>query len=153
MPSPAQNLASAEELIKLREEHDKSAAEVERLRAENENLRGQLSAAGAPRPNPARHEFTLSEGERQELEITGVVTIGGRQYTTKEVRAELAKNKAYRNVEIKDAPAETRVQPVQPTVLAGVRGIDYVYPSVAPGRIDPAVAGTPGINGPAAATK
>jgi hypothetical protein len=92
--------------------------------------------------------LALSEGERQELEIYGVVNIGGRQYTTEQVRAQLGDR--YRNVEIKDAPESTRRQPANVVKTAGVRGIDFVYPSVAPGRIDPVVAGTPGINGPSA---
>lgn len=132
----------------------KQPTELERLRAENENLRGQLAAAGAARQTgQVTHEFTLSEGDRQELETYGVVNINGRQYTTDEVRKELAKNKAYANVEIEDAPEATRRKPTSRTELAGVRGIDYVYPSVRPGAIDPAVAGTPGINGPSADDK
>lgn len=126
-------------------------AERDRLRAENEQLRGQLAAASTARkPGTVTHEFALSEGERQELETYGVINIGGRQYTTEQVKAKLGER--YKNVPIADAPAATRIEPTSAVELAGVRGIDYVYPSVAPGQIDPAVAGTPGINGPAART-
>lgn len=129
-------------------------AERDALRAENENLRGQLAAAGAARQTAApQHVFQLSEGDRQELEIRGVVSIGGRLMTTAEVRQALAAAGAgQEHVEIADAPEGTRVDPGRRGGLTGpgVRGIDFVYPSVARGLIDPAVAGVPGINGPAA---
>jgi hypothetical protein len=58
-----------------------------------------------------------------------------------------------RGVKIKDAPEATKVT-VEPDVNGpGVRGVDFIYPSVERGKIDPAVAGTPGINGPAADDK
>lgn len=129
------------------------AAERDALRAENENLRGQLAAAGAANTKaaPVQHQFQLSEGDRQELEIRGVINVGGRLVTKAEVVKMLgAKQK---NVEIKDAPEGTRVDPVliKKATGPGVQGVDYVYPSVERGKIDPAVAGTPGISGPPAA--
>lgn len=131
-------------------------AERDALRAENENLRGQLAAAGAARPAaaaPVEHRFMLSEGDRQELELRGVVNIGGRQYTTAEVRKLLAADPRLAGVEIADAPAATETR-VAPTRLQGhAPGVDFVWPSVAPGAVDPAVAGTPGINGPAASDR
>lgn len=140
----------------MSETKDEIAAERDALRAENERLRGQLAAAGA-RPAvgvAAPQHLFLSEGDRQELEIRGVLNIGGRLMTREEVLAELGDNQ--KGVEIADAPEGTRVDPAavrkiqeRPAIL----GVDYVYPSVEPGKIDPAVAGTPGINGPAADQK
>jgi hypothetical protein len=131
--------------------------EVERLRAEVERLRAQLAASGtAPRVAQPEHTFQLSEGDRQELEIRGVVNINGRLMTKADVEAELGENQ--QRVEIADAPEGTKVDPrtlqqVRERAANPVRGVDFVYPSVAPGKIDPAVAGTPGINGPSADAK
>jgi hypothetical protein len=127
--------------------------ELERLRAENERLRGQLAAAGAAVGVVAPvHRFFLTEGDRQELELYGVANINGRRMTTEEVRAELAKSDTQSGVEIADAdPALSRAGDVAgQRAASAVPGVDFVYPSVAPGKIDPAVAGQPGINGPAA---
>lgn len=124
------------------------------LRAENARLRAQLAAAGRTAGAPAaQHTFQLSEGDRQELEIRGVINYGGRAMTKDDVEAEMVKA-GQRGVEIADAPAETRIE-LGPEIATGpgVRGIDYVYPSVARGKIDPDVAGTPGISGPAADAK
>jgi hypothetical protein len=130
------------------------AAERDALRAENDNLRTQLAAAGAARPGqaaPVQHTFQLSEGDRQELEMRGVINVGGRQMTKDEVMAELRKTEDQRNVKIADAPDGTRVDVSKlPGVGKGVAGVDFVYPSVERGKIDPAVAGTPGISGPPA---
>lgn len=127
---------------------------IERLEADNERLRVQLAAAGRPAGAVTpQHTFQLSEGDRQELEIRGVINYGGRAYTKADVEAAMAES-GQRGVKIADAPAATRVD--APGVAAtgpGVRGIDFVYPSVERGKIDPAVAGTPGINGPAADQK
>lgn len=136
----------------MSETKDEIAQERDALRAENENLRGQLAAAGAKtgRAAPVQHRFQLSEGDRQELEIRGVVSIGGRLYTTEEVRALLEQDQ--QGVDIKDAPEGTRVDPatLPDRTGSGVPGVDFVWPSVERGKIDPAVAGTPGISGPAA---
>ena len=143
----------------MSETKDEIAADRDRLQAENENLRGQLAAAGARAYAPA-HRFQLSEGDRQELEIRGVVNIGGRLWTRDEVLAALAKagpdasgNNDQSGVQIAEAPAGTRIDPdtLPARTGPGVAGVDFVYPSVARGRIDPAVAGTPGVSGPAAA--
>jgi hypothetical protein len=132
------------------------AAERDALRAENENLRGQLAAAGAARPGqaaPVQHTFQLSEGDRQELEIRGVINVGGRLVTTAEVREMLGEDQ--KGVKIAEAPEGTRVDPalIQKVTGPGVAGVDFVYPSVERGKIDPAVAGTPGISGPPATGK
>jgi len=132
----------------MAETKDEIAAERDRLRQENENLRGQLAASGAGRAYQPAAQFILSEGNRQELLTYGATTIGGRRVTRDEVEQATAGNSRYANVDLGDTDP--------PAALPGGRqsmavpGVDYVYPSVAPGRIDPAVAGTPGINGPAA---
>lgn len=122
-------------------------ADNKRLQDENERLRSQLvearSAHGAVAGSPARVTFAgrpefrggtkLSEGERQQLELDGVISDvhgGGMLYaddfgvevTTEDGRNRLAKARE------KDA-ADAR---------AGIQGVDYVYPSVAPGVLDPA---------------
>jgi hypothetical protein len=125
--------------------------ERDALQAENENLRGQLAAAGAARTGgspvaaPA-HTFELSEGDRQELAMRGVLAVGGRLRTRDEVRDMLGEDQ--RNVDL--GTAEPQLPPGYRSDRGAVEGVDFVYPSVSPGRIDPAVAGTPGINGPAA---
>lgn len=134
---------------------DKAAAaeEVERLRAENESLRGQLAAAGAPRgvgrvPAPKPY---LTEGERQDLITFGVTTnVHTGQRMNLHQAAEL-----YPDVDLSAASdaataAADRDQAEAAKGRPAIRGVDFVYPSVAPGQIDPAVAGAPGINGPAA---
>jgi hypothetical protein len=126
-------------------------AERDQLRVENEQLRSQLSAVGAGAVGRAavpQHTFQLSEGDRQELEIRGVINVGGRQVTKADVEAMLGESQ--RNVEIKDAPEGTRVAAGRAPRRGSVEGVDYVWPSVQPGGIDPKVAGTPGISGPSA---
>lgn len=127
--------------------------EVATLRAENARLRAQLLASGQQPAGPAQaqHTFQLSEGDRQELEIRGVINVGGRLMTKADVvKAMREAGAGQEDVEIADAPEGTRVEPDRLDTGPGVRGFDYVYPSVERGKIDPAVAGTPGINGPAA---
>lgn len=131
----------------MAETKDDIAAERDRLRAENDRLKGQLAAAGAAqgayRP---QQQFMLSEGDRQELALHGVVNVGGRLLTRDEVAAKLSWEQ--RGLDLGDA------EPIPGTVQAprtsAVEGVDFIYPSVAPGLIDPAVAGTPGISGPPA---
>jgi hypothetical protein len=133
----------------MSETKDEIAAERDQLRAENENLRGQLVAAGAGRPGtaaPAQHRFFLTEGERQELELNGNAVVGGKLMTTEQVRAKLSGD--FADVEIADATNVREVPSAHDRPK--VAGIDYIYPSVAYGELDPAVAGTPGFNGPAA---
>lgn len=117
------------------------------LLAEVERLRGQLAAAGTRAVDaPAAHRFFLSEGGRQELELYGVVNIGGKQRTRDEVLAMLDDSQA--GVEIAEVDPGSRLAPARPQ--GTTPGVDFVYPSVAPGELDPAVAGTPGVSGPAA---
>jgi hypothetical protein len=133
------------------ETKDDIARERDELKRENESLR---RAAGANRPGvwqPTR--FLLTEGDRQELEMFGVATIGGRRLTIDEVREKVA-GTDQADVQLNDPTPEMdrrgELTGAGATHPAGIRGFDFVYPSVAPGQIDPAVAGTPGINGPAA---
>lgn len=131
------------------ETKDQIAAERDKLREENQRLRGQLAAAGRPGYQPSQ-TFTLSEGARQELESTGVANINGRRMTREDVLAELGDDQAA--VEIAE-PAEAldqRGAVAERRAASAIPGFDFIYPSVAPGQIDPAVAGTPGISGPAA---
>jgi hypothetical protein len=124
------------------------AAERDRLRRENENLRGQLAAAGAGRANTTTAQFVLTEGNRQDLLARGETVIGGRRYTREQVEDAIEGNPDYDRVDLGDRDPD----PATAGVARGpaVPGVDYIYPSVLPGRIDPKVAGTPGINGPAA---
>lgn len=108
----------------------------------------------APTKTPATPLPQLSEGDRQQLVQQGYATLGGQVYTVAEAR-ELLKRTG-QDVELDDpspavAKEAARVVAAQrrPDVAAQ-RGLTHVYPSVAPGLIDPAVAGTPGINGPSA---
>lgn len=126
------------------------ATTVDQLRAENTALRIQLAAAGrAPGVARPQHTFVLSEGQRQELLVNGVTNINGVRRTTDEVRDLLGPDQ--QDVELGDT------EPVDGLGITAarseIRGVDFVYPSVKPGFIDPAVAGTPGINGPSADTK
>jgi hypothetical protein len=125
-------------------------AENARLQAENENLRGQLAAAGAARgvQAPVQHTFVLSEGQRQELAMHGNVLIDGRYRTADEVDAMLGSDQSAVPLEV---PDQVRQLPKEATRSA-VAGVDFIYPSVAPGQLDPAVAGQPGVHGPAADT-
>lgn len=127
--------------------------EVERLRAENERLRGQLAAAGARTDNVPAPKPYLTEGERQDLITFGVTTDvhTGRRLNLHEAREK------YPDAELSDA-SDTAVANAdrdrnEATPRGAVRGVDYVWPSVEPGKIDPAVAGTPGISGPSADAK
>lgn len=131
----------------MAETKEEIAAERDALRAENENLRGQLAAAGVRRTVP-QHTFMLTEGQRQELEATGLTVVGGREVTIAEVREMLPESQS--NVVIEDPRHPQRPLPV--ARREAVRGVDFIYPSVAPRQIDPEVAGTPGISGPAAGT-
>lgn len=126
------------------------AAQRDQLQAENEQLRGQLAAA-ASRPGPVTptHTFQLTQGHLVELETYGVTNINGRQYTTDEVRAKLTGDQAGLHIEDASNPVTAPERPDRPPVA----GVDYTWPSVAPGEIDPAVAGTPGISGPAAGSE
>jgi hypothetical protein len=134
----------------MSETKDEIAAERDRLQLENEQLRRQLAAAGAgPRAYAPTQRFQLSEGDRQELAMRGVVNVGGRMMTRDEVAAELESDQL--DIDLGEGEPATDVPPLRPR--SAIPGVDFVYPSVEPGKIDPAVAGTPGINGPAADTR
>lgn len=135
----------------MAETKDEIAAERDRLAVENAALQAQLTAVGGARTPGAQHVFQLSEGDRQELEVRGVVNIGGRLMDKAAVEKAMAAA-GQRGVKIKDAPEGTRVTVTEdtPGVGPGVRGVDFIYPSVERGKLDPAVAGFPGVSGPAA---
>lgn len=128
----------------MAETKEEITAERDQLRAEVEQLRGQLAAAGARVAVP-EHVFQLSEGDRQELATRGVVNIGGRRMTRADVAEKLGVDQL--DVDLGDAEPVDQAPHAR---TSAVEGVDFIYPSVAPGEIDPAVAGTPGINGPAA---
>lgn len=115
------------------------------LEAENERLRGQLATAGAgQRVTQAQpRQPWLSEGERQELEAYGHTSspFTGRTVTTDEAR------EAHPDVDIADAKpgAVKAAGPAPRRIKAPREGVDYVYPSVAPGQL------APEFGGPAAA--
>lgn len=131
----------------MAETKEQIAAERDALRAENDRLRLQLGAGTAGTAQAAQHTFELSEGARQELAQNGEVVIGGVRMTRDQVRARLSADQ--QGLDLGTAEPPNRVE--QPA-RGGVEGVDFIYPSVAPGLIDPAVAGTPGINGPSADT-
>lgn len=113
----------------------KPSDEVASLRAENERLRGQLAASGADRrlsQNRATRPF-LSEGERQDLELNGVTNS---PFTGERLTAEGEGVEQVRDAQVADLP------PVRTASTQGVEGFDYVYPSVAPGVLDPKLTGT-----------
>lgn len=138
----------------MAETKDDIAAERDALREENDRLKAQLAATGTgARVVAPRQTFQLSEGDRQELVARGAVNVGGVLLGRDDVRARLGEGQ--QGVDLGDGPVDPAVQRVlaQRRDGAGVAGVDYVYPSVAPGQIDPAVAGTPGISGPPAGTR
>lgn len=135
----------------MAETKDDIAAERDRLREENERLRAQLNAQGAPAGVVApRQTFTLSEGDRQEVAARGGVVVGGVLLGRDDVRAKLGDDQ--QAVDLGDGPVDPGVQRAldQQRRVGSTPGVDFVYPSVAVGQIDPAVAGTPGISGPSA---
>lgn len=138
----------------MAETKDDIAAERDQLAAQVKQLQAQLAAGGGARVAAPTYTFALTEGDRQELELYGVATIGGKRMTVDQARAAAAE--AGLQVQIDDpAPELDRRTPADEEGETGrgdgIRGFDFIYPSVRPGEIDPAVAGTPGINGPAAA--
>lgn len=116
-------------------------AQRDALQAENERLRGQLATAGAgPRVAQAQPvQPWLSEGERQELEAYGRTSspFTGREITTGEAR------EAHPDVEIRDAKpgAVKAAGPVRRRAAQPREGVDYVWPSVAPGQLAPEFGG------------
>lgn len=131
----------------MAETKDEIAADRDRLRLENEQLRGSLAASGVgPRVQQPAHTFQLSEGQRQELVMNGYTNVNGVLRTRAEVQAMLGDAQAEVDLGEGDPPAGT---PAMPPPRSEIRGVDYVYPSTRPGFIDPTVAGLPGVNGPA----
>jgi hypothetical protein len=123
------------------------AAQRDALLAENKMLRDRLASTPVgPRVQQAEHTFVLSEGARQELLINGQTNVGGVMRSRTDVRRLLGKDQ--QNVDLGTAEPPAGLPKVQER--SKVRGVDFVYPSVEPGFIDPDLAGTPGINGPAA---
>jgi hypothetical protein len=134
------------------ENKDEIAAQRDALLAENKRLRDQLAAAAvAPRAGnvPAPKPY-LTEGERQDLITFGVTTD---VHTGQRLNLHQARD-LYPDADLSGASdtavAAAERDNTEAQQRTAVRGVDYVWPSVAPGKIDPAVAGTPGINGPAA---
>jgi hypothetical protein len=131
------------------ETKDDIARERDELKRENESLR---RAQGASRPGvwqPTR--FLLTEGDRQELEMFGVATIGGRRMTIDEVRDKVA-GTDQADVQLNDPTPEMdrRDELVGPgaTHPAGIRGFDFVYPSVGLARSIPRWPARLGSTGP-----
>ncbi|MDQ1700689.1 MAG: hypothetical protein QOG34_2552 [Frankiaceae bacterium] len=135
----------------MSETKDEIAAQRDQLVEENNRLKAQLAATGRVAPtgaDVAPQRFALSEGDRQEIVSRGVTVINGRRMTRQDVADALGSDGE--GIDLGDAEPADGLGQVPPEDRAGIRGFDYVYPSVKPGFIDPAVAGTAGINGPAA---
>jgi hypothetical protein len=131
----------------MNETKEDIAAQRDALLAENKMLQDKLAAAGVgSRVQQAEHTFILSEGARQELLINGQTNVGGVMRSRTDVRKLLGKEQ--QNVDL--GTAEPPAGLPKPQERSKIRGVDFVYPSVEPGFIDPDLAGTPGINGPAA---
>lgn len=138
----------------MAETKDDIAAERDALREENERLKEQLTAAGRPAgPVMPQQIFELSEGDRQELVTRGAANINGRLRGRDEVREMLGDSQ--RELDLGSGPVDPAMQALldRQGPREGVPGVTHVWPSVEPGKIDPAVAGTPGISGPAAETE
>jgi hypothetical protein len=126
-----------------------AAAQLAALRAENDRLRQQLATATTRRANVPAAKPYLTEGERQDLITFGVTTD---VHTGRRLNLAQA-HEAYPDADLTDATDVAKAASEQDAgeqTRSAVRGVDFVYPSVAPGQIDPDVAGLPGINGPAA---
>jgi hypothetical protein len=113
----------------------KAAVEAQRdaLQAENERLRGELAAARAGGASPARVTLAapdpnfLSEGDRQALEVNGVVNSGttGRELLASDFGIEVKTEQGRENLR--------RAQEQTTQEREGIRGVDFVYPSIARG--------------------
>lgn len=109
------------------------AARNDALVSENETLRGELAAARAGGASPARVTLAapdpkfLCEGDRQALEVNGVVnsSLTGRQLLASDFGIKVKTEQGQEN--LRRAQAETSEE------RAGIRGVDFVYPSVARG--------------------
>jgi len=109
------------------------AARNDALVSENEALRGELAAARAGGASPARVTLAtpdpnfLCEGDRQALEINGVVNsaTNGRQLLASDFGITVKTEQGREN--LRRAQAQTMEE------REGIRGVDFVYPSVARG--------------------
>jgi hypothetical protein len=134
----------------MSETKDDIAAQRDALLAENERLRGQLATAGVRPANvPAGRPPFLTEGERQELLMRGATNdpFGGGLMTLTTARERFDSDLDDATQEAEDAAVRLDVEAAE---RPAIRGVTHVYPSVAPGVLDPAAAGQPGISGPAA---
>jgi hypothetical protein len=113
----------------------KAALEVERdaLQAQVEQLQGELASARAGGASPARVTLAtpdpdfLCEGDRQAMEINGVVNSAttGRQLLASDFGIEVKTEQGRENLR--------RAQEQTAQEREGIRGVDFVYPSVARG--------------------
>jgi hypothetical protein len=105
---------------------------VRELEGENARLKEELRASRADqRLSHGRAERPfLSEGERQDLQQYGVTNS---PFTGERITAQ------DEGVETKVDPAS--VPPARTGSRGAVEGFDYVYPSVAPGVLDPKLTG------------
>lgn len=133
----------------MSETKEQIAEERDQLRGEVERLQGELAesraaAAGRGAASPARVTFeerpqfrggtVLTEGERQALESEGVINsaFNGRQLLADDF-----------GIEPKTEAARERLRLARAEVDAGrgrqsIPGVTHVYPSIEPGRLDPA---------------
>lgn len=132
----------------MAETKDEIAAERDSLRARVSELQAQVAAGG--RVVAPRQTFTLSEGDRQDLVANGVVNVAGRLRTRAEVADLLGPDQAGVDLGDRDPSPAVAAALKQQRAQGTTPGVDFVYPSVEAGGIDPALAGTPGISGPAA---
>ncbi len=103
--------------------------------AEIERLQGELAAARAGGGSPARVTLAepvgLSEGDRQALRVAGVVT------NPATGKLELASDHGIEVVTVDGRAALERAQKDRAEGRGAIRGVDFVYPSVAPGVLAP----------------
>lgn len=120
----------------MSETKDEIAAQRDALVAENERLKGELAAARAGGASPAMVTLAapapdfLSEGDRQAMEINGVVNraTDGRELLASDFGIDVKTEQGRANLE--------RAQARKAEGRTAIRGVDYVYPSVAPGVLD-----------------
>lgn len=119
----------AETKDQIAAQRDALRDQVAKLEGDLEHARGQLAAAGASPARvtfPARPAFGLSEGERQALELEGVTNspFDGKRIYADEHGVDVVTEAGRRRL------AEARRDTPR---REGIEGVDYVYPSVAPG--------------------
>ena len=117
----------------MSETKDDIAAQRDALVAENERLKGELASSRAGGASPAMVTLAapdpnfLCEGDRQALEVNGVVNSAttGRQLLASDFGIEVKTEQGREN--LRRAQAQTTQE------REGIRGVDFVYPSVARG--------------------